>query len=1280
MNAPSRQAAIELSRQAQRAMESGRLDQAHDNSIAVVDALERRLAELDENPEALRDLSVSLERLGNVERNRGQLDSAYARYEKALQILQKVLAQTGETPEALRDLGRGLGRLGDVEQAHCLLDAAYARYEQALQIARKVLAQSGETPEALRDLSVSLERLGDVERRRGQLDAATARYEQAQQIDRKVLALTGETPEALRDLSVSLERLGDVERKRGQLDAATVRYEQALQIRQKILAQTGETLEALRNLSVILGRLGDVELAHGQLDAAYTRYEHALQIDRKVLAQTGETPEALRDLSVSLDSLGNVERKRGQLDTAYARHEQAMQIRQRVLAQTGERPEALRDLSLSLARLGGVELKRGQLDAAYARYEQALHVARQVLARTGETPEALRDRSFGLLRLGVVEHARGQLDAAYVRYEQALQIACKVLAQSGETPEALCDLSLSLEQLGDVEQASGQLDGAHARYEQALQIARKVLAQRGETPEALRGLSSILGRLGNVDRARGQLDAAYARYEQALQIRQRVVAQIGETPETQRDLIVSLDRLGEVQQARGQFDAATVRYEQALQVARKVLAQTGETPEALHDMSVSLGRLGDLELARGHCPVALTMWQQGVEALLRVNTQLASWPGDAFANARRLVAAVRADALPVIEALAQRDRLWSGLAEHLDLNDLEVVERAQADVARFHALWLELTLERAPDRLPEVLGAMQGRKIAALVLEELEQQRGPGGHVGNAALRQRYLALRAELRRLALGLRVVSGGLGAKREDPDAIRHSVTSGEDAVPFNAKVWRARQAEYHAALAEYRRCRAELAREPGFEALAVPQMETADLQAGLAEGHALLILVQPDASPGSARVQAHALVLNRSGHQHQPLPDLGRAVVALRDLGRHEAAIAGKRYVVWRDVGAAGAAQAPERLDAPAPAPDLGHALWTPLAPHLQGIHTLHVVTHGELHLLALQDGAPTGLEVCHHPGLVFYWLQRRRAAAAEPATPPTAALDDGADATLALQAYSPADGEDLPPIPFVHAEAHALQALWQQVQPIEPDRPVQVALLHLAGHGQAEQGHDAGVLVGPGQTLGLHEVLRSGLKADIVYLSACVVGRTIEVDGEPLGMVSALFLRGARQIVASLAPVSDFVAPLLAILFHLALKAQPGGRLDAHRALHEAKAQLRSGEWPAPAEDLVRQAYLPTVQRAIEDVLAQGATGALEPPNEVGRLMAQWLVPASDFFDVHAAEHGPVAAVFARGGGAEAGAKAALDLLVSNRHRLHLQPGVQTLLRYVGVFGAPGPAR
>lgn len=1237
-----------------------------------------------QSPDALRKMIISLRQLGDVERARGQLDAATARYEQVLEIAHKVLALTGETPPTLRDFAISLCQLGDVENARGRLDAATARYEQGLKSFRKVLALTGEAPEALRDLSITLERLGDVERACSHFGAATAYLVEKLEIARKVRVLNGDTPEALRDLGVSLGLLGGVLFARGQLDGAAVCYEQRLETARKVLAQTGETAQALRDVGISLGRLAGVERARDQLKAATARHEQQLEIYRKVLVLTGENPQALSDLGCSLYCLGDVLYEHGQPDAAIARCDQGIKIDLKVLALTGETAQGLRHLSIRLGTLGRWERARGRLHAAAARYAQKVEIDRRVLALTGETPESLRDLCGSLEMLGNVEQARGQLDAAVTRYEQKLDMHRRELALTAETPKALNDLCDSLGFLSAVELARGNLDAAAGHNVQRLQFNLKLRELTGETRWTLSDRSSVLKQLGDVDRARGQLDAAMARYEQTLEIDRKVVALSFEAPWALHALGVSLGRLGDVECARSQLGAATAWYAQKLEIDRKVLALTGEAPEALRALRGSLQRLGDMERARKRWPEALALYLQLTSVLYRVNPELATWPGDALASASRLASAVRSGALPVAVALPHRTRLWACLAEHLDLNDLEVVERAQADVARFHALWLQLALERAPDRIPEVLGAMQGRKIAALVLEELEQQHGSCGQGGNAALLQRYLALRSELRRLALGLRVVSGGLGgrgATREDPDVVRQSGPSDKDAVPFNADVWRARQAEYQAALAEYRRCRAELAREPGFEALAVPQMDTTDLQAGLAEGHALLILVQPDASPSSARVQAHAFVLTRGGHQSQPLPDLGRAVVVLRDLGRHEAAIAGKRYAAWRDAGPAGAAQMLEQIDAPLLAPDLGQALWTPLAPHLRGIHTLHVVTHGELHLLALQDDTPAGLQVCHYPGLVFYWLQRRRAAAAEPATPPTAPSDVGAQPAMALQAHSPADGEDLPPIPFVHAEARALQALWQQVQPIELDRPLPVELLHLAGHGQAGQGQDAGVLVGPGQTLGLHEVLRSGLEANIVYLSACLVGRTSEdLDGDPLGMLSALFLRGARQIVAPLVPVSDFDAPLLAILFHLALKAQPSGRLDAHQALHEAKAQLRNGEWPAPAEDLVRQAYLPTVQQAIEDVLAQGATGALDPPNEVGRLMAQWLEPACDFLDVQAAEDGPVAAVFARGGGAEAGAQAALDLLVSNRHRLHLQPGVQALLRYVGVFGASGSAR
>jgi hypothetical protein len=260
--------------------------------------------------------------------------------------------------------------------------------------------------------------------------------------------------------------------------------------------------------------------------------------------------------------------------------------------------------------------------------------------------------------------------------------------------------------------------------------------------------------------------------------------------------------------------------------------------------------------------------------------------------------------------------------------------------------------------------------------------------------------------------------------------------------------------------------------------------------------------------------------------------------------------------------------------------LAQALWVPLREHLQGVRVLHVVTHGEFHVLPLQALAPEGLEVRSYPGAVFYWLQHlAKQRALDPPEP-----------AIAVQVHSPEPGASPPPIPFVDAEAGVLAALWPQVHTAVPLAESRVlAVVHLAGHGDAGTGGDASLLIGPQERLGLHQVLGGQLRAPIVYLSACLVGRTLEIDGEPLGLVSAFMLKGVRSVVAPLVPIPDRYAPVLAALWHwdIVQQIQAGEPPDAHRALGWAKARLRDGRWPDQVLQLLLQNYAKTMAKEIE---------------------------------------------------------------------------------------------
>ena len=81
----------------------------------------------------------------------------------------------GETPQSLRDLSLSLSRIGDVRRAAGDPAGATASYEESLALGRRLVDGYGETPQSLRDLSVSLSRIGDVRRAAGDLAGATWR-------------------------------------------------------------------------------------------------------------------------------------------------------------------------------------------------------------------------------------------------------------------------------------------------------------------------------------------------------------------------------------------------------------------------------------------------------------------------------------------------------------------------------------------------------------------------------------------------------------------------------------------------------------------------------------------------------------------------------------------------------------------------------------------------------------------------------------------------------------------------------------------------------------------------------------------------------------------------------------------------------------------------------------------------------------------------------------------------------------------------------------------------
>ncbi|WP_141699311.1 tetratricopeptide repeat protein, partial [Candidatus Thiosymbion oneisti] len=69
-------------------------------------------------------------------------------FTESLEIRRRILQRLGETPEALRDLSVSLNKVGKTDQQLGDWQRARDAFTESLEISRRILQRLGETPEA----------------------------------------------------------------------------------------------------------------------------------------------------------------------------------------------------------------------------------------------------------------------------------------------------------------------------------------------------------------------------------------------------------------------------------------------------------------------------------------------------------------------------------------------------------------------------------------------------------------------------------------------------------------------------------------------------------------------------------------------------------------------------------------------------------------------------------------------------------------------------------------------------------------------------------------------------------------------------------------------------------------------------------------------------------------------------------------------------------------------------------------------------------------------------
>jgi tetratricopeptide (TPR) repeat protein len=128
----------------------------------------------------------------NVVHDLGDSAAAAVHYQQALDIFRRLAEQLG-TPQAQRDLSVSLDRLGDVTRDLGDPAAAATHHQQALDIDRRLAEQLG-TARALQDLRAGLADLARTEEELGNADAAAALRAELATVSDRLAALSDDPP------------------------------------------------------------------------------------------------------------------------------------------------------------------------------------------------------------------------------------------------------------------------------------------------------------------------------------------------------------------------------------------------------------------------------------------------------------------------------------------------------------------------------------------------------------------------------------------------------------------------------------------------------------------------------------------------------------------------------------------------------------------------------------------------------------------------------------------------------------------------------------------------------------------------------------------------------------------------------------------------------------------------------------------------------------------------------------------------------------------------------
>ena len=302
---------------------------------------------------------------------RGSTDEALRSFGKALELSEALAKADPDDARARRDLSVSCDRLGDVQLRRGATDEALRSFRKVLELSEDLAKADPDDPRAKRDVAVAYNKFGDVQLRRGATDEALQSYQKALKLSEDLARPDPDDAQAKRDLTVSYDRLGAAHLTRGSTDLALQSYQKALKLSEDLAKSDPTNLQARQDLGFFFSRMAQIYERDRDFARAREWNEKMLAADRQLSELMAGSAAVRRKVAVDCEILSRLcYRSRGwSAAMSYAQRALDNAVEARKLA-GNDRPFQW-DFSSTLRILGGAQAGAGQMKAARRSYEEA---------------------------------------------------------------------------------------------------------------------------------------------------------------------------------------------------------------------------------------------------------------------------------------------------------------------------------------------------------------------------------------------------------------------------------------------------------------------------------------------------------------------------------------------------------------------------------------------------------------------------------------------------------------------------------------------------------------------------------------------------------------------------------------------------------------------------------------------------------------------------------------------------------------------------------------------